>query len=287
MKVILVTGMLASGKSIALRIFQDLGYYCVDNLPPSLIRSFIELTKKSEPQIHKVALVVDARGEAFFNELENAMSYLKAETNFEILFIDAMDEILIQRYKLMRRRHLMAENERIEETILRERKMLQSLREKADYIIDTSYLKDNQLKMKLLSIFSGNDTSKKLMINIVSFGFKYGILKDGDLIFDVRFLPNPYYNENLKFLTGLNEKVQDYVLGFDESVEFINRLYKLIEFLIPFYFKEGKSQLIVGIGCSGGRHRSVVIAEELAKKFMKEDLIISIEHRDINKDEYV
>ncbi len=287
MKVILVTGMLASGKSIALRIFQDLGYYCIDNLPPSLIRSFIELTKKSEPQIHKVALVVDARGEAFFNELESAMSYLKAETNFEILFIDAMDEILIQRYKLMRRRHLMAENERIEETILRERKMLQSLREKADYIIDTSYLKDNQLKTKLLSIFSGNDISKKLMINIVSFGFKYGILKDGDLIFDVRFLPNPYYDENLKFLTGLNEKVQNYVLGFDESVEFINRLYNLIEFLIPFYFKEGKSQLIVGIGCSGGRHRSVVIAEELAKKFMKEDLIISIEHRDINKDEYV
>lgn len=287
MRVILVTGMLASGKSIALRLFQDLGYFCIDNLPPSLIKPFIELTQKSEPQIHKVALVIDARGEAFFSELENALEFLENNTDCEILYVDAIDEVLIQRYKLMRRRHLMAENERIEETIRKEREMLSSLREKANYIIDTSYTKDNQFKMKLLSIYSGNESSKKMVINIVSFGFKYGILKDGDLIFDVRFLPNPYYDDRLKYLTGLNENVQQYVLGFEESTEFIKRLYDMIEFLLPCYKKEGKSQLIVGIGCSGGRHRSVTIAEELAKKFLSEDLIVSIEHRDINKDEYV
>ncbi len=287
MKVLLVTGMLASGKSIALRLFQDLGYFCIDNLPPSLIKPFIELTEKSEPQIQKVALVIDARGEAFFDELESALSFLREHTNCEILYVDAVDEVLIQRYKLMRRRHLMAENERIEETIRKEREMLAGLREKANYIIDTSYSKDTQFKMKLLTIFSGNEPEKKMVVNIVSFGFKYGILKDGDMIFDVRFLPNPYYDDHLKYLTGLNEKVQEYVLSFSVSIEFIDRLYDMIRFLLPCYKKEGKSQLILGIGCSGGRHRSVTIAEELAKRFASEDLIISIEHRDINKDEYV
>ncbi len=286
MKVILVTGMLASGKSIALRVLQDLGYYCIDNLPPSLIISFIELTKKSEPRIDKVALVVDMRGEAFFSELDNAMIYLQAETECEILFVDADDEVLIQRYKLMRRRHIMAESERIEETILRERKILEPLRKIADYFIDTSNLKEKSLKDKLLKYFSDTDQTKHFILNIVSFGFKYGILKDADMVFDARFLPNPYYHEALKHLTGLDPKVQNYVMGFDESKEFVERIYEFVAFLLPFYKREGRAQLVLGLGCSGGRHRSVTLAEMLAKKFNEQEATVTIEHRDHYKDEY-
>ena len=287
MKVILVTGMLASGKSIALRVFQDLGYYCIDNLPPSLIISFVELAKKSDPQIEKVAFVVDARGEAFFNELDKAMLYLKSETNCEILFVDANDEVLIQRYKLMRRKHLMADHERMEETILRERKTLEPLRKIANYFIDTSITKDKEFKQKMFEIFSSETDRVEFVVNIVSFGFKYGILKDADDVFDVRFLPNPYYIDDLKPLTGLDCKVKDYVFDYPETGIFIQKVCDLFEFLIPCYAREGKQQLIIGIGCSGGRHRSVAVAEEVGKKLSESNYIVTVEHRDLLKDEYM
>lgn len=286
MNVILVTGMLASGKSIALRVFQDLGYYCIDNLPPSLIISFVELAKKSDPQIGKVAFVVDARGEAFFNDLDKAMLYLQSETDCEILFVDADDEVLIQRYKLMRRKHMMAEHERIEETILRERKTLEPLRKIANYYIDTSATRDKEFKQKMFEMFSSLSGKPEFVVNVVSFGFKYGILKDADIVYDVRFLPNPYYVDELKSLTGLDEKVKLYVFDFEQTDIFILKICDLFRFLIPCYAKEGKSQLIVGIGCSGGRHRSVAVAEEIARKLSGLGYITTAEHRDILKDEY-
>ena len=286
MKSILVTGMLASGKSIALRVLQDLGYYCIDNLPPSLIPEFIELAKKSQLKIDKVALVIDGRSEAFFNLLSDAVGYLKKETDCEILFIDASDEVLIQRYKLMRRKHLMAYGERVEETIQRERKMLIPLRNESDVVIDTSQMKERELKEKLIGIFSPSNHKRKMIVNVVSFGFKYGILKDADLVFDVRFLPNPYYIETLKYKIGLQSEVQEYVMNFEESREFLKKLYALIEFLLPYYEREGKMQLVIGVGCSGGRHRSVTFAEYLGAQLGKSDYPLMIEHRDIEKDVY-
>lgn len=287
MNVILVTGMLASGKSIALRVFQDLGYYCIDNLPPSLIISFVELAKKSEPQIDKVAFVVDARGEAFFHDLDKAMLYLQSETDCEILYVDANDEVLIQRYKLMRRKHLMSEHERIEETILRERKTLEPLRKIANYFIDTSVTKDKEFKQKIYDMFSADSGKIEFVVNVVSFGFKYGILKDADIVYDVRFLPNPYYIAELKNQTGLDENVRNYVFDFDETNIFIEKTCDLFQFLIPCFAKEGKSQLIVGIGCSGGRHRSVAVANEIGKRLLAMNYIVTVEHRDSYKDEYV
>ena len=284
MKILLLTGMLVSGKSIALRMLQDLGYYCIDNLPPTLIRPFIEIAQNSSPKIDKIALVIDMRGEAFFSTLDESLGYIRQSGDCEIIFFDADDEILIQRYKLQRRKHLMGGDERIEETIKRERVMLSGLLKMADHVIDTSTLVDNDLKKKLKSLFVDFPEEGTLSINLVSFGFKYGILKDADLVMDVRFLPNPYYIQELKLLDGRSPEVSEYVMDFDVTQQFISKFIDLINFLIPHYINEGKSQLIVGIGCSGGRHRSVVITEKISELLKAENKNIIIEHRDIKKD---
>lgn len=284
MKVVLITGMLAAGKSIALRFFQDLGYYCVDNLPSALISQFMELVKSRESSIDKVAIVIDMRSLVFFSELENALNCLRGDEHCRILYIDANDSVLIQRYKAQRRRHLMSANERIELTLARERAMLSPLREIADYIIDTSETKDSELREKLRTLF--DDEYSRLRVDIVSFGYKYGIPKDADLVFDVRFLPNPYYVSELKTKNGTDAEVFNYVYSFDDSRDFLNRLVELIVFLLPRYESEGRSQLIIALGCTGGRHRSVASAEALAKELTRLNYLVTTEHRDIRKDDY-
>ncbi len=286
MKVVLITGMLASGKSIALRVFQDLGYYVIDNMPPSLIPTFLSLAAASNPKIEKAAFVVDVRAEGFFADLNDAVDYLEENTVFDILFIDAEDGVLLSRYKLNRRRHIAFDEDRISEAINKERERLEPIKEKADYYIDTSNLTEKKFKKRIHEIFDdGVDEESRFLINVVSFGFKYGILEDADMVFDARFAPNPYYVEELKAACGLDEKVRDYVFKFDETREFLDKITELITFLLPYFEKEGKTQLVVGVGCSGGRHRSVAIAEQLTKNLLgKTKCIVLCEHRDIQKD---
>ncbi|MCL1802387.1 MAG: RNase adapter RapZ [Eubacteriaceae bacterium] len=286
MKVLILTGMLASGKSIALRVLQDLGYYCIDNLPPNLIQHFIDIVNSSNPSIQKIAIVVDARGEVFFSHLDDMLLYLKSLGNCDIVFMDADDEILIQRYKLQRRRHLIAGEERIEETIKRERGMLKPLREISSYIIDTSRTTDDMLREKLIKLFSANEQAGELTLIITSFGFKYGILKDGDIIMDVRFLPNPYYIEDMRERSGLDSDVSDYVLASEMAEGFVSRFEELIMYLVDGYKQEGKKQLVIGIGCSGGFHRSPALAEEIAKRLKESGYLVIIDHRDIGADNH-
>ena len=286
MKIVIVTGMLAAGKSIALRVFEDLAYYCIDNIPPLLIEDFISLAEKIEPPIEKIAFVVDVRVQGFFKELEKYLSKLKEERQCELLYIDAEDEVLIQRYKLSRRKHLMAKNERVEQTIKKEREMLEPLKAISDHFIDTSHIKEKTLKKKILEIYSPSKSSVTMQVNIVSFGFKYGILKDADMVLDARFLPNPYYIENLKYKSGLQSEVQDYVMSFEESQTFLEKSTDMIKFLLDYYAREEKSQLVIGIGCSGGRHRSVSFAEKLVLELQGLAYSVGIEHRDIDKDVY-
>jgi UPF0042 nucleotide-binding protein len=275
--------MLASGKSIALRVLQDLGYYCIDNLPANMIKPFIDIVNGSNPAIKKIALVVDARGEAFFSFLGEALSYLGDLGNCEVVFFDAEDEVLIQRYKLQRRRHLMAGDERVEETIRRERVMLEPLREMAHYIIDTSKLTDSLLRSKLSQLFTSGEGDLRISLIVVSFGFKHGILRDADIIMDVRFLPNPYYIEEMRLKNGLDSEVAEYVLSKEVTQSFLGRFTSLVSFLVPNYVQEGKRQLVIGIGCSGGQHRSPAIAQELARRLNENGMRALIEHRDLVK----
>ncbi len=286
MKVVLITGMLASGKSIALRVFQDLGYYVIDNMPPSLIQPFLKLASNSSPKIEKAAFVVDVRAEGFFKDINAAIDFLEENTLFDILFIDAEDEVLLSRYKLNRRRHIAFDEDRISEAINKERQRLAPLKEKADYYIDTSKLTEAKLKKRIHEIYDdAGESEARFLINVTSFGFKYGILTDADMVFDARFAPNPYYIEELKPLSGLDESVASYVFGFEETNEFLAKITDLIVFLLPFFEKEGKTQLVVGVGCSGGRHRSVAISEKLANALSDStDCIVICEHRDIEKD---
>lgn len=287
MKIIVVAGMLAAGKSVALRFFQDRGFYCVDNLPPKLIDTFIELLDKSEPKTENIAIVLDARGSAFFDDIDEILDSLKNERGADVLYIDADDDVLISRYKKNRRKHLISGNDRIEVAIKKERKSMEEVKKRADLIIDTSKLLERDFEKILHDCYGKiGDISSEFSINISSFGFKYGILHDADIVYDVRFLPNPFYIKELKPLTGKNQEVSDYVFSFDESKEFMDKLEDIIAFTIPYYIKEGKAQLVIGIGCTGGRHRSVAIASELAKRIEEKGYIVTEEHRDISKDNY-
>ena len=285
MKYVILTGMSGSGKSSVLKFFEDIGYFCVDNLPSSLIPKFIELCDKPGTEIEKVAIGIDIRGGKLFNDFFTYISEIKNENHsFEILFLDCSDEVLLKRYKETRRKHPLAKGERIISGIIRERELLSNIRKKSDYIIDTSNILARQLKQKINDIFLENKEFNSLMINILSFGFKYGIPNDSDLVFDVRFLPNPFYIDGLKPLTGNDVSVHDYVMKYNESKIFLQKLLDMIIFLIPNYIKEGKNQLVISIGCTGGKHRSVTLANELsiALNNLKYDTIIT--HRDIDKD---
>ena len=281
MEVVIITGLSGAGKSASSDIFEDLGYYTLDNMPPSLLLSFIDLTTKSKKKINKIACVVDIRGGEFFADLMKSITLLKNQSiDVKILYLDASDEILIRRYKEHRRPHPLAVNGNISEGIANERELLSEVRNSADSIINTSNLTLGELRRKILSAFSLKDVDTKLAISVVSFGFKHGILLDADLVFDVRFLPNPYYIEELKKSSGLNTDIKEYVFGFEEANEFLDKLVDMMEFLIPKYSKEGKTNLVIGIGCTGGKHRSVAIAQALTTRLEGNGEKVYVSHRD-------
>ncbi len=284
MEFVIVTGMSGAGKSQTLKAMEDINYYCMDNLPPALLPDFAELCCESKRNIEKVAVVADIRGGKFFNDLFESLKALEEKgIKYRILFLDAADNVLIKRYKEQRRPHPLSPKGRISDGIVKERQVLEEVKQKADYIIDTSKLTIAMLKEEITEIFLEGKESRKLTISVVSFGFKHGILLDADLVFDVRFLPNPYYIEELKDLSGMDESVRNYVLKWEQTKKFIDKLFDMLSFLIPYYIKEGKSQLVIGIGCTGGRHRSVTIANVLYEKLLEADNRVIVSHRDCNK----
>lgn len=289
MRFVIVTGMSGAGRGTSLRILEDAGYFCVDNLPISLIGKFSELIYSGTSEISKVALGIDVRSGRMLSELQQVFEELTiAGYNFEILFLDASDSVLIKRYKETRRNHPLAGDGRVAQGITEERRRLDFLKKAADYIIDTSNLLTRELKMELDKIFIQNMEFKNLVITVLSFGFKYEIPNDADLVFDVRFLPNPYYYEEMRRLSGNDQPVQDFVMGFEVAHRFLEKLADMIKFLIPNYILEGKNQLIIAIGCTGGKHRSVTLADRLYEQLRENtDYAVKIEHRDIEKDAIV
>ena len=285
MRFVVVTGMSGGGKSTALRMLEDAGYYCVDNLPVLLIEKFVELIATPDGEVTKVALGLDVRADQAFETTTKILDKLKNDGYaFEILFMEANDKTLLKRYKETRRVHPLSPYGRIEDGIKRERAILSNIRAKSDYVIDTSRLLTRELKEELDRIFVQNEGYNSLMVTVLSFGFKYGIPADADLVFDVRFLPNPFYIDELKHKTGNEEEVQDYVMSFPEAHTFIEKLADLVGFLIPNYVKEGKYQLVIGIGCTGGKHRSVTLANRLYEHMKnKGEYGIKIAHRDVGQ----
>ena len=285
MRFVVVTGMSGSGKRTAMKMLEDVGFYCVDNLPVPLIEKFVELIATPNSEINKVALGLDVRADQPFGDAQRILDKLKENGYlFEILFMDANDAALLKRYKESRRLHPLSLEGRVEEGVHKERDILQDIKRKADYVIDTSNLLTRELKEEIDHIFVRNEEYNSLMITILSFGFKNGIPADADLVFDVRFLPNPFYIDELKHKTGNDIEVRDYVMGFPEAFVFLEKLTDMLDFLIPNYIKEGKHQLVIGIGCTGGKHRSVTLANELYVK-MKDygNYGIKLYHRDIKQ----
>jgi len=285
-RLVIITGMSGAGKTIAVQSLEDLGFFCVDNLPPVLIPKFAELIEQSQGRIGKVALVIDLRGREFFTALSESLHYLKEESTvtYEILYLDATDSVLVQRYKESRRRHPLAPAGAPLEGIQHERVLLEEMKGLASTVIDTSNLKPADLKKKIIARYTDADVGA-MSLNIVSFGFKYGVPIDADLIFDVRFLPNPHYIETLRPYTGKETEVYDYVMKWNETQTFLSKLLDMLNFLIPQYRKEGKSQVVIGIGCTGGKHRSVAIAEYLSKAFEgTETESVRVHHRDADRD---
>lgn len=282
MRFVVVTGMSGSGKRTALKMLEDAGFYCVDNLPVPLLEKFVELIAMPNSEINKVALGLDVRSDQLFEEARLALENLKKSGYiFEILFMDASNQVLLKRYKESRRMHPLSMGGRVEDGINREKDILKTIKTKSDYVIDTSNLLTRELKEEIDRIFVMNEEYNSLMVTILSFGFKNGIPADADLVFDVRFLPNPYYVEGLKHMTGNDSPVQDFVMGFPEAGEFLAKLEDMVRFLIPNYVKEGKYQLVIGIGCTGGKHRSVTLANELYKRLRNQgNYGLKIYHRD-------
>ena len=286
MRFVIVTGMSGAGKSTAMKMMEDIGFFCIDNLPIQLVDKLVEFYEKFESNIDKVAIGIDIRDKEGLEHIESTLTSLtEKKVLYDILFLDAENEVLIKRYKETRRNHPLAGRERIESGIVQEREKLEFLKEKATYIIDTSQLLTRELKLELEKIFVENQDYKNLFVTILSFGFKYGIPSDSDIVMDVRFLPNPYYVEGLRAKTGNDKEIQDYVMQFEDAQVFLDKLEDLVKFLIPHYIEEGKNQLVISIGCTGGKHRSVTLANELYKRLQSEkDYGLKIEHRDIAKD---
>ena len=286
MRFVIVTGVSGAGKTAALKMLEDARYFCVDNLPIPLLEKFVSLM----PEIHgedvqNVALGIDARSGSM-GELELILDKMQeAGYQFEILFMDAEDSVLVKRYKETRRSHPLAMSGRIDEGIRLERKKMEFLRRKADYIIDTSHLLTRELRQEIDKIFVDNEEFKNMMISVLSFGFKYGIPADADLVFDVRFLPNPYYVDELRPMTGLDDSVFNYVMDNETAKRFMGKLEDMVNFLIPNYVQEGKTSLVIAIECTGGKHRSVTIARELYSRLIKNNEYgFRLEHRDVEKD---
>ncbi|KYD08090.1 RNase adapter RapZ [Heyndrickxia sporothermodurans] len=282
-QLVIITGMSGAGKTVAIQSFEDLGFFCVDNLPPTLLPKFLELMKDATNKMNKVALVMDLRGREFFEHLFKALDDL-TETSWvspRILFLDADDSVLVRRYKETRRMHPLSPSGLPLEGIRQERMLLEELKGRAQIIFNTSELKPKELREKILEEFSINKQSI-FTVNVMSFGFKHGIPIDADLVFDVRFLPNPFYIENMRPKTGLDQEVYDYVLKWNETNKFLEKVIDLLAFMLPHYKREGKSQLIIAIGCTGGQHRSVALTEYIGQYF-KNDYHTRITHRDIKK----
>ncbi len=285
MRFVVVTGLSGAGKSTTLNFLEDAGYYCVDNMPVQLISEFAKLLSEND-EIERAALGIDARTGSGFDELETELARIKEMgISYDILFLESEDSVLIKRYKETRRLHPLAFGDRIEVGIERERSKLSHIKKHASHIIDTSQMLTRELKAEIDKIFVNDMNFKNLYVTILSFGFKYGIPGDADLVFDVRFLPNPYYHENLRPLTGSDKEVRDFVMGFPEADSFLNKLEDMLTFLIPNYIAEGKNQLVVAIGCTGGKHRSVTLAEALFNRMSKyKDYGFKLDHRDMGKD---
>ena len=287
MRLVIVTGMSGAGKSTALKMLEDMGYFCVDNLPVPLIPKFAELLAVPGTEMNKAALGVDIRSGQSFQELANVLKELdEGGCKYEILYLESSDDVLVKRYKETRRFHPLAGSDgRVEDGLKKERELLGFLKKKANYLVDTSHMLTRELKAELNKIFVQNKEYKNLYITVLSFGFKYGIPNDADLVFDVRFLPNPYYIEELRPMSGNDKPVRDYVMNNDIAKQFLTKLTDMVEFLIPNYISEGNTQLVIGIGCTGGKHRSVTLANELYEALEKtESYGVRIEHRDIGKD---
>ena len=286
MRLVIVTGMSGAGKSTAMKMMEDMGFFCIDNLPIPLLDKLVDFTKSFDTQQKKIAIGIDARSGKSLDSLNTVLDELsKKDIKYEILFLDAEDNVLVKRYKETRRSHPLAHGERVDKGIRRERFKLEYLKEKADYIIDTSRLLTRELKTELERIFVKDEEFNSLYVTILSFGFKYGIPADSDIVMDVRFLPNPYYVDGLRPKTGNDVEIQQYVMQFAEAKEFLDKLEDLVKFLIPHYIDEGKNQLVISIGCTGGKHRSVTLANELYKRLDgNKDYGLKIEHRDIGKD---
>ena len=285
MKLVIVTGMSGAGKTIALKMLEDIGFYCVDNLPISLVDKFVQLVSEGT-SIEKAALGLDIRsGEELGNLDEILENWRRSNVDVQVLFLDANDAVLIKRYKETRRTHPLAGAGRLENGIEKEREKLAFLKREADYIIDTSMLLTRELRKELEKIFLHDARYKNMYVTVLSFGFKYGIPEDADLVFDVRFLPNPYYDEHLRPLTGQVQAVRDYVMQGGTADAFLKKLYDMIDFLLPNYINEGKNQLVIAVGCTGGKHRSVTIARALYEHLEAAgEYGIRIDHRDIDKD---
>lgn len=288
LQLVIVTGMSGAGKSTALKMFEDMDFFCIDNLPISLISKVVQLTLEGEEgKISRIALGIDSRNREGLQQIRPVLKELEAQKiNYKILFLDAQENILVKRYKETRRSHPMAKGDRLEKGIQKERVQMAFLKEKADYILDTSQLLNRDLRAELERIFLDQADFRNLMVTILSFGFKYGIPADSDLVFDVRFLPNPYYVPELRDLTGLDQKVVDFVMAQEVSKQFVKKLVDMLRFLIPYYIQEGKNQLVISIGCTGGKHRSVTLARELYH-FLGQDASsygLRIEHRDVYRD---
>ena len=284
MRFVIVTGMSGAGKSTALKKFEDFGYFCVDNLPIPLIKTFAKIAYDEHTDIDNVAIGIDIRNGKNLEEVSMYLSALEEDkVHYEILFLESADEILVKRYKETRRRHPLAAEGRIEDGIQEERQKMAFLKSKASYIIDTTKLLTRELNAELQKIFVQNEDYHSFIVTILSFGFKYGIPLDADMVFDVRFLPNPYYVPALRALTGNQKVIQDYVKQGGEAQEFLNKLKDMILFLIPKYKKEGRNQLIIAIGCTGGKHRSVTMANLLSKELAGGEYTIKTLHKDIEE----
>lgn len=283
MKVVIITGMSGAGRSRAADWFEDQGYYCVDNMPPALIKNFLDMTSADSNRIEKVAFVTDLRMGAFFTDLAQVIDSLRKNpgTELTVLFLEASASELVRRYNEVRRNHPMTGGKASRTVINQEKELLAEIREKADFIIDTTHLKVAQLNVELEKYINGGNAKSKFCINFSSFGFKYGIPSEADIVIDVRFLPNPYYVPSLKKLTGRNKKIKDYIFRSELADEFITMEHELLMSIIPGYINEGKYHLNVAFGCTGGHHRSVAVAETMAEIFAREDYRVTLEHRDM------
>ena len=285
MEFVIITGMSGSGKSRAIAAMEDIGYYCVDNLPPRMVKSFTDLCLQAADKVDKVAIVIDARSREIFGDIfEGIEEFREARGGLQLMFLECDDAVLVQRYKETRRKHPLMndKNTSIEAAVAEERRLLSKVRDNANYVIDTTYLSVRQLRDKIIATFLG-DKKRSMLVNCMSFGFKYGLPKESDLVFDVRCLPNPFYVPELTAHTGLDAPVRDFVLKWEQAQELIPRLFSLVDYLLPLYNDEGKTQLTIAIGCTGGKHRSVTFAQLLGDHIKEQGVRCTVTHRDIEK----